>query len=100
MGKLAFILNFILSVFPTDKNERRHVHVVLPGKLKKGKRGNVVAKIWIEKDGEKCIEIDWSSLNSDEEKLILDIMNQKWEFINQQMDEVFRGNKVNIIKLK
>ena len=100
MGKLAFILNFILAAFPTDVNERRHVHVVLPGKLKVGNRGDVLAKIWIEKDGAKCVELDWSHLNSNDEKLILEIIDEKWEFINDQLTEVFNGKKVKIIKLK
>lgn len=100
MGKLAFILQFILSVFPTDINERRHVHVVLPGKLKKANRGDVVAKIWIEKDGIKCIEVDWSMLSADEEKMILDVIDRKWELINNQMTDIFNGKKVRIIKLK
>ena len=44
MGKLAFLLCFILSVYPADVNEnRRHIHVVRRGS-KKSHRGNTVAK--------------------------------------------------------
>ena len=61
MGKLAFILSFILSVFPADASEnRRHVHVVRRG-AKGSHRGDTVAKIWIEKNGCKCVEVDWSN---------------------------------------
>ena len=57
MGKLAIILSFILSVFPADASEnRRHIHVVRPGS-KRSHRGQTVAKIWIEENGEKKIEI-------------------------------------------
>lgn len=51
MGKLAFILRFILSVFPADAQEnRRHIHVIKRGD-KKSHRGDTVAKIWIEENG-------------------------------------------------
>ena len=58
MGKLAFILSFILSVFPADAGEnRRHIHVVRRGS-KKSHRGDTVARIWIEKEGVKNIEVE------------------------------------------
>ena len=41
MGKLMFLLYFILSVFPTDATEnRRHIHVVRRGS-KKSHRGEL-----------------------------------------------------------
>jgi hypothetical protein len=53
VGKLAFILSFILSVFPADaKENRQHIHVVKRGD-KHSHRGDTVAKIWIEENGEK-----------------------------------------------
>lgn len=62
MGKLMLLLYFILSVFPADATEnRRHIHVVRRGS-KKSHRGNTVAKIWIEENGEKKIEVAWSEL--------------------------------------
>ena len=71
MGKLMFLLYFILSVFPADVTEnRRHIHVVRRGS-KKSHRGDTVAKIWIEEGGKKKIEIAWSELNSEEEQKIL-----------------------------
>ena len=99
MGKLAVILYFILSVFPADAYEnRRHIHVVRRGD-KKSHRGNTVAKIWIEKDGEKCIEIAWSELSSDEEKIILDAIDKHWEEFNAMIDDIFAGKKIHIKQL-
>ena len=67
MGKLMLLLYFILSVFPADATEnRRHIYVVRRGS-KKSHRGDTVAKIWIEKNGQKDIEIAWSELSADEE---------------------------------
>ena len=60
MGKLMILLYFILSVFPADATEnRRHIHVVRRGS-KKSHRGDTVAKIWIEENGQKKIDIAWS----------------------------------------
>ena len=60
MGKLMILLYFILSVFPADATEnRRHIHVVRRGS-KKSHRGDTVAKIWIEENGQKKIEVAWS----------------------------------------
>ncbi len=101
MGKLAFILNFILAVFPSDATEnRRHVHVIHKGKKRnKTHRGNTVAKFWIEKDGLKCIEIDWSNLSAQEEADIIKAIDKNWETINKQIDKVFAGDKVTILTL-
>ena len=102
MGKLAFILNFILAVYPSDATEnRRHVHVVYKGKKRrKTHRGNTVAKFWIDCNGEKCIEIDWSNLNTQEETEIMQVIDKNWETINRQIDKVFAGDKVTILTLK
>ena len=102
MGKLAFILNFILAVFPSDATEnRRHIHVICKSKKSKHKhRGNTVAKIWIERNNEKCIEVDWSTLTAQEESDIINAIDKNWETINQQIDKVFAGDKVTILTLK
>lgn len=99
MGKLALLLCFVLSVFPADVNEnRRHIHVVRRGS-KKSHRGNTVAKIWIEKDGVKDIEISWSELSSAEEALILDAIDKHWDVLNELINDVFAGRKTKILKL-
>ena len=100
MGKLAFILNFILAAFPTDQFERRHIHVVLPGKMKRKRRGDVVAKIWIEKDGKRCVEVDWSKLNASDEQIVLRAINEHIEMIESQLSKIFNGEKVRILKFK
>ena len=98
MGKLAIILFFILSVFPADAMEnRRHIHVVRKGS-RKSHRGNTVAKIWIEENGQKKIDVAWTELTSDEMALILDIIDKNWEVFNQMIDDVFAGKKVTIKK--
>lgn len=100
MGKLALILGFILSVFPADTFEnRRHIHVVRKGS-KRSHRGDTVAKIWIEKEGQKDIEIAWSELSSAEEEVIIRAIDENWETLNRKMDDVFEGKKIRIKKIK
>lgn len=93
------LLYFILSVFPADATEnRRHIHVVRRGN-KRSHRGNTVAKIWIEKDGKKSIEIAWSVLNSDEEALVLNAIDDHWDELIKMIDDVFEGKKVRIKRI-
>ena len=100
MGKLMLLLYFILSVFPADATEnRRHIHVVRRGS-KKSHRGNTVAKIWIEENGEKKIEVAWSELTTDEEALIIETIDTHWEELNQMIDDVFAGKKIQIKRIK
>ena len=100
MGKLALILCFILSVFPADANEnRRHIHVVKRGR-KNSHRGHTVAKIWIEENGQKKIEIAWSELSSSEEAEIVNAIDKYWDELNQKIDDVFAGKKIRIKKFK
>lgn len=99
MGKLAVILCLILSVFPADACEnRRHIHVIRRGS-KKSHRGNTVAKIWIEKDGKKDIEIAWSELSSDELSVILEVIDKHWEEFNQMISDIFDGKKIRIKRI-
>ena len=81
MGKLMLLLCFILSVFPADATE-------------------TVAKIWIEKNGEKNIEIAWSELTADEEAEILKAIDDNWEELNKLIDQVFDGKKIHIKRIK
>ena len=100
MGKLMILLYFILSVFPADATEnRRHIHVVRRGS-KKSHRGDTVAKIWIEENGQKKIEIAWSELSADEETLILETIDKHWEELNRLIDDVFAGKKIQIKRIK
>lgn len=100
MGKLMLLLYFILSVFPADATEnRRHIHVVRRGS-KKSHRGDTVAKIWIEENGAKKIEIAWSELSSEEEAEVIKAIDEHWEELNKLIDEVFAGKKIQIKRIK
>ena len=100
MGKLMILLYFILSVFPADATEnRRHIHVVRRGS-KKSHRGDTVAKIWIEENGEKKIEVAWSELTADEEDLIIEAIDKHWDELNRMIDDVFAGKKITIKRIK
>ena len=100
MGKLMILLYFILSVFPADATEnRRHIHVVRRGS-KKSHRGDTVAKIWIEENGQKKIDIAWSELTADEEALIIEAIDKHWDELNQLIDAVFAGKKIHIKRIK
>ena len=100
MGKLMMLLYFILSVFPADVTEnRRHIHVVRRGS-KKSHRGNTVAKIWIEENGQKKLDIAWSELSADEETLILKTIDDHWDELNRLIDDVFAGKKIQIKRIK
>ncbi len=100
MGKLLLILRFILSVFPADKDEnRRHVHIVRRGS-KQSHRGDTVAKIWIEENGVKKIEVAWSELNASEEQLIIKAIDEHWDEINRLIEQVFDGKKIKVKRIK
>ncbi len=100
MGKLMILLYFILSVFPADATEnRRHIHVVRRGS-KKSHRGDTVAKIWIEENGQKKIEVAWSELTADEETLIMETIDKHWDELNHLIDAVFAGKKIQIKRIK
>jgi len=100
MGKLLYFLCFILSVFPADANEnRRHIHVARKGD-KKSHRGDTVAKIWIEENGKKKIEVCWSELNAKDEAAIINVIEKNWDTINAMIDKVFAGEQVEIIRIR
>lgn len=93
MGQLAFLRMFILVSIPTDVNDnRRHVHVFKKG----GRHLHSLAKIWIEKNGEKCVEIADTQLSARENDMLTDAINRHWEFINEQITKTFNGEKTVI----
>lgn len=99
MRKLIYFLCFILSVFPADANEnRRHVHISRKGD-KKSHRGDTVAKIWIEENGQKKIEVCWSELSAKDEANIIEIIDKNWDVINDMIDKVFAGETIDILKI-
>ena len=93
MGQLAFIKTFILVTMPIDANDnRRHVHVFKKG----GRHRRSVAKIWIESNGAKCVEIAESELSAKENKMITDAIDKHWNLINDQITLTFRGEKTEL----
>lgn len=99
MGKILYFFCFILSVFPTDANEnRRHIHVTRRGS-KKAHVGDTVAKIWIEENGAKKIEIAWSEMSADEEIEIIKIIDKYYDKINECIDKIFTEQKVEILRI-
>lgn len=93
MGQLAFVKMFLLVSIPTDINDnRRHVHV-----FRKGSRHlTSMAKIWIESNGQKSIDIAYSELSAKENEMLLSAINAHWEFINEQITKTFRGEKTKV----
>ncbi len=67
---------------------------------KKSHRGDTVAKIWIEENGQKKIEVCWSELNAKDEAAIINLIDKNWETINEMIDKVFAGESVDIIKIR
>ena len=90
MGQLAFLRMFILVAISIDANDnRRHVHVF----YRNGRHQRSVAKIWIEKNGEKCIEIAYSELSSKDNDLLVEAIDRNWDFLNDQITKSFNGEK-------
>lgn len=90
MGQLAFLKMFLLVSIPTDVDDnRRHVHIFRKG----GRHLTSVAKIWIESNGEKCVEIAYSSLSARDNQMLISAIDKHWDFINKQIDRTFRGEK-------
>lgn len=97
MGQLAFLRMFLLVSIPTDANDnRRHVHIFKKG----GRHLHSVAKIWIERNGEKCVEIADSQLSSKENSLLIDAISNNWEFLNNQITKSFNGEKIKVKNLE
>jgi len=67
---------------------------------KRSHRGDTVAKIWIEENGEKKIEIAWSELSDDEEAEVLKAIDEHWDELNRLIDDVFAGKKIKIKRIK
>ena len=77
MGQLAFLKMFLLVSIPTDINDnRRHVHIFKKG----GRHLHSLAKIWIERDGKKCVEIAESQLSAKDNEMLIKAIDKHWEF--------------------
>ena len=58
------------------------------------------AKIWIERDGEKCVEIATSELSAKDNQMIVNAIERHWEFINEQITKTFNGEKTVVRNIK
>lgn len=93
MGQLAFLKMFLLVAIPTDVyDNRRHVHVFRRG----GRHLRSLAKIWIEREGVKCVEIAESELSEKDNELLLKAIDKHWDFINEQITKTFNGEKTRL----
>ena len=62
--------------------------------FRRGKRHqHSLAKIWIEKNGEQCVEVAESELSAKENEMLVTAINRHWVFINNQITKVFNGEK-------
>ena len=59
-----------------------------------------VLQIWIETNGEKCIEIAYSKLSAKENEAIMKALDKNWDFINEQIDKTFSGIKTESKRIK
>ena len=97
MGQLAFIKMFLLVSIPTDVNDnRRHIHVFRKG----GRHLHSVTKIWIERDGNKDIEIAESLLSAKDNAILVAAIDRHWEFLNEQITRAFNGEKTKVKNLE
>ena len=93
MGQLAFIKMFLLVSIPTDVNDnRRHIHIFRKG----GRHLHSVAKIWIERNGMKDIEIAESLLSAKDNAMIVAAIERHWEFLNEQITRTFNSEKTKV----
>lgn len=93
MGQLAFIKMFLLVSIPTDVNDNsRHIHIFRKG----GWHLHSVAKIWIERNGIKDIEIAESLLSVKDNAMIVAAIDRHWDFLNEQITRTFNGEKTKV----
>lgn len=98
MGKIAEFLTFYFYTLRGDEKENRlHIHI---SKKKKGKKYHL-AKIWLESNGEKDIQVAYN-LGIDERKLkkIIAFLDKNYNKIVKNIDKTYKGFKTEIIMCK
>ena len=103
MGQLAllyiFLKAYVLISIPVDKYEnRRHVHVF--PRLRGARSKHSVAKIWLESNGEPCVEIYESSLSARENETLVNIIRDNWDYVNRQLTRSFEGKKTEVKEIR
>lgn len=97
MGTIAILLRYFLSVIPTDRGERRHVHVY--GTTRCRTRQTCLAKIWIEKEGRMCVEVAYNNgLPPKDLRRIIAFIEKNYSKIDDSISRSFNGEKTQIIK--
>ena len=88
---------FILVAIPLDVNDnRRHVHIFKKG----GRHQRSLAKIWIEENGQQCVEIALSVLSKKDNEMLVAAINRHWTEINEQITKTFNGEKTISINIE
>ena len=59
-----------------------------------------MAKIWIEANGQQCVEIAESTLSAKDNEMLVAAINRHWEFINEQVTRAFNGEKTISIDIE
>lgn len=59
-----------------------------------------LAKIWIESNGSKCVEVAESVLSTKENEMLVSAIERHWEYINAQISKAFNGEKTKVKELK
>lgn len=96
MGQLALIRMFLLVSIPTDINDnRRHIHVFRNG----SRHMRSVAKIWMERDGQPCVQIAYSELSARENHYLCEAIERNWAYLDNQITLSFSGKKTKIKRL-
>lgn len=59
-----------------------------------------VAKIWIEKNGIKFVEVAYSELSAKDNAMLVKAIEDNWDFLNDQITKSFNGEKTIIKNLE
>lgn len=87
---------FLFVSIPSDVYDNRpHIHIFKRG----GRHLKSLAKIWIEKNGEKNIEVAESVLSAKDLDMIINAIDKNWDFINNQISKSFNGEKTRLKNL-
>lgn len=98
MGKIAEFLTFYFYTLPNDENENRlHIHVY---DKKKGFR-RPIAKIWLESNGEKDIQVAYNfGIEERSLKKIIAFLDKNYNKIVNNINQTFKGIKTEKIMCK
>ena len=98
MGRIAFWISYLFYTLPADsKDNRRHIHIFKG----KGRHIESLAKIWIEQSGIKSISVAYNNgIPAKDLKIILQLIDENWTDLTQQIEDAFNGKNISIIELK